>query len=116
MADRRGRGAERSVRAIIGQSEVIQKEIRKCRCYARSQSPLLITGETGTGKEVFARAIHDGGPRADCPFVAVNCGALPADLVESELLGMKPTRSPAQLAASAAWSKKPSTALSFLTK
>ena len=82
-AERRGDPFAR----VIGQSEVIQKEIRKCRRYAESKSPVLIMGETGTGKEVFARAIHEASPRADCPFVAVNCGALPADLVESELFG-----------------------------
>ena len=56
---------------------------------AQKDVPVLINGETGTGKELFARAIHNASPRSDKPFIAVNCGAFPRELVDSILFGHK---------------------------
>lgn len=72
---------------IIHRSEVMQRVVLKARRIAPRSIPVLIEGESGTGKELFARAIHDASPRQDKPFVAINCGAIPAELVESELFG-----------------------------
>lgn len=73
---------------IITQSEAIQKVIRLSQRIAQSETTtVLIEGESGTGKEVIAKLIHFAGPRASGPFVPINCGAIPKDLVESELFG-----------------------------
>ena len=72
---------------IIHRSEAMQRVILKARKAAFRSIPVLVEGESGTGKELLARAIHDASPRKNKPFVAINCGAIPADLVESELFG-----------------------------
>lgn len=72
---------------LVAVSPSIRDAIALARRVARSDVPVVIQGESGTGKEVFARAIHGSGERAGGPFVAVNCGALPATLVESILFG-----------------------------
>ncbi len=72
---------------LIGDSAVMQVATKLARKAASASIPVLIEGESGVGKEVFARAIHDASERADKPFVAVNCGAIPANLVESILFG-----------------------------
>ncbi|MBP2659663.1 MAG: hypothetical protein H6Q69_2695 [Firmicutes bacterium] len=72
---------------IIGSSPVIEKVKQQAKRYAQTSSTVLITGESGTGKEMFAQAIHRLSQRKGNPFVAVNCGALPESLLESELLG-----------------------------
>ncbi|HRU04973.1 MAG TPA: sigma-54 dependent transcriptional regulator [Candidatus Brocadiia bacterium] len=72
---------------IIGRSDAIRKVFETIRLAAPTNSTVLLTGESGTGKELVARAIHQNSPRAGGPFVAVNCAALPKDLVESELFG-----------------------------
>jgi len=73
--------------ALIGSSPAIQESIRMARKAARANIPVLIEGESGVGKEMFARAIHNASPRAGKPFIAVNCGAIPENLVESILFG-----------------------------
>lgn len=72
---------------ILGQSQSIVNLRRLIECLADSASTALITGETGTGKELVAKALHLGGQRADGPFIPVNCGAIPSELIESELFG-----------------------------
>ena len=75
--------------SLLGVSEVIRQTRQTITKLARSQAPVYISGESGAGKELAARLIHENGPRADQPFVPVNCGAIPAELVESEFFGHK---------------------------
>jgi len=72
---------------IIGTSAVMQYLKLQIRKLARSQAPVFISGESGSGKELVARAIHAAGPRKDRDFIAVNCGAIPSELMESEFFG-----------------------------
>jgi two-component system response regulator PilR (NtrC family) len=72
---------------LIGESAVVREIREKVAKLARSQAPVYISGESGVGKELVARMIHEQGPRAARPFVPVNCGAIPHDLMESELFG-----------------------------
>ena len=98
--ERRARTLEQSLRTarselhdrygfeqIIGRSPVLRDVLSRAAKVARTETTVLITGESGTGKELVARAIHYASPRADGPFVAVNCAALPDTLLESELFG-----------------------------
>ncbi|HEX8704508.1 MAG TPA: sigma-54 dependent transcriptional regulator [Myxococcaceae bacterium] len=72
---------------ILGESEGLRAVLRQVDRLAPVHTTVLITGESGTGKELIARALHERSPRAALPFVAVNCGAIPAGLIESELFG-----------------------------
>ncbi|XXF75215.1 sigma-54 dependent transcriptional regulator [Myxococcaceae bacterium GXIMD 01537] len=80
-------GPDFSFSGVVGQSPAMQEAHRLLAQAARLDITVLLTGETGTGKELAARAVHFNSTRRERPFVAVNCGALPAELVESELFG-----------------------------
>ncbi len=72
---------------IVGRAPAMDRVRERIQLFASSDAPVVVTGETGTGKELVARAIHAAGPRAKRPFVAIGCGAIPRDLAESELFG-----------------------------
>ena len=72
---------------LVGAAPGFRAAVERLRSFARSDATVLVTGETGTGKELAARAIHYRSARAPCPFVAVNCGSLPDSLLEAELFG-----------------------------
>ena len=81
--------ARRAAAQIVGSSAAHARMLAQLQRIAASEAPALIEGETGSGKEVAARAIHYGGARRAGPFVPVNCGALPDSLIESELFGVE---------------------------
>ena len=82
--DLRGAG---KLGAMVGASNVMQELMRQVEMAAPSTASVLITGETGSGKEIVARSIHMLSPRAMRPFVAINCSAIPESLMESEIFG-----------------------------
>ncbi|MEF9992214.1 MAG: sigma 54-interacting transcriptional regulator [Romboutsia sp.] len=83
----KGHYAKNSFDNIIGESEALKSTIKKAKKYASTESTILILGETGTGKELFAQSIHNYSKRSQNPFVAINCAALPENILESELFG-----------------------------
>lgn len=86
---RRTAHSDYSFDSIIGNSPAMRNIFTLITKVANSSSNILITGKSGTGKELIARAIHKGSPRAEAPFIPINCGAIPDTLFESELFGFK---------------------------
>ncbi len=84
-----GETVQRARLSLLGDSKPMQQLREMIGKVARSQAPVHISGDSGTGKELVARLIHDSGPRREGPFVPVNCGAIPSELMESELFGHK---------------------------
>lgn len=84
---RRGYYAKHDFNDLLGSSEILKETISRAKKYAKSESTILITGETGTGKEIFAQSIHRNSLRKNSQFVAINCAALPKNILESELFG-----------------------------
>lgn len=74
---------------LLGQSPAMELLRKQAAKLARSQAPIYISGESGSGKELVARSIHEQGPHRDAPFIPVNCGAIPTELMESEFFGHK---------------------------
>ncbi len=79
--------AKYAIKDIIGDSSAIKESIKKVQIYGKTDSSVLIIGETGTGKELFAHSLHQESLRKNHPFLAINCAALPENLLESELFG-----------------------------
>lgn len=89
VAELRSIAKAHSTGSLIGRSTGFRHAFELLQSASQSQITVLLLGETGVGKEMFARWLHENGPRADKPFVAVNCGAIPDNLVESELFGIE---------------------------
>ena len=89
LADARPAVPRRALDRLIGDSQAMQQVRSLVAKVARSMAPVLVHGESGTGKELVARAIHEVSPRASQPFVAVNCGAIPENLLEAEFFGYR---------------------------
>ena len=91
----------RAARKILGESKPIKEMIALIHKVAATKTNILVIGESGTGKELVARMIHDAGPLKGRPFIPVNCGAIPENLIESEMFGHE-RASPASRVAMAA--------------
>jgi DNA-binding NtrC family response regulator len=83
----RGEEKRNALGGIVGEDPALRAALGRAILVAPTTTPVLVTGESGTGKELVARALHELGPNPGGPFVAVNCGALPRELAESELFG-----------------------------
>jgi len=82
-----GNGSQFGFKKVIGESPIFLEQLRRIPMIAKCDANVLIAGETGTGKELYARAIHYGSARQGRPFMPINCGAIPTELVENELFG-----------------------------
>lgn len=82
-----GSQAHFTFKSIVGNSQAVQNSLNLAKIAAGGKASVLLCGETGTGKELFAQAIHNAGKRGHNPFVVINCGAIPKELLESELFG-----------------------------
>ena len=111
-----GRGRSPYDQWLLGRTGAIRKIARHVERAAEVQCSVLIVGETGTGKELFARLLHSTGPRVDKPFVPVNCAALTATLAESQLFGHERAHSPAPRVGRWACFERPRAESSFSTK
>ena len=87
VADKTGNNAVMSFHDIVGNSSIMKNRIKRAKLLASTESNIMLLGESGVGKDVFAQAIHNQSHRRGGPFVSVNCGALPRDLIASELFG-----------------------------
>jgi transcriptional regulator with PAS, ATPase and Fis domain len=87
LGPKSGGDSQHSFNGIVGTSACIGEAILRARVLAGVNTPVLLQGETGVGKELFARAIHEQGPQSRGPFIALNCGGLPRELLASELFG-----------------------------
>lgn len=87
LAKKVANGAIKTFDDIIGQNKNLVAVLNRARQMAQTDSNILILGESGTGKDILAQAIHNASSRRDKPFIAINCGAMPKDLIESELFG-----------------------------
>lgn len=87
LSDKVANGAIKTFDDIVGSTGQIRDIIHRAKKMALTDSNIMLLGESGTGKDIFAQAIHNASPRRNKPFVALNCGALPRDLIESELFG-----------------------------
>ena len=103
--------------SIVGKSAALQRTLEMIEKVADTDSTVLVTGESGTGKELVARALHYNSRRAERPLVTVNCGAIPEELLESELFGhVKGARSPTRSLTARDASPPPTAARSFWTR
>ena len=87
LSNKVANGAIKTFDDIIGNNKKLREIIQRAKLMAQTESNIMLLGESGTGKDIFAQAIHNASPRRNKPFIALNCGALPRDLIESELFG-----------------------------